>query len=73
MLWMHSNVLYKKWGLKGIKFGFVQIGNQELIADFLGGIALEVTLIAGITNIHGAESSCFACSGSGLAGCQPFH
>ena len=51
---------------------FVQIGNQELIADFLGGIALEVTLIAGITNIHGAESSCFACSGSGLAGCQPF-
>ena len=22
---------------------------------------------------HGAESSCFACSGSGLAGCQPFH
>ena len=21
--------LYKKWGLKGIKFGFVQIGNQR--------------------------------------------
>ena len=21
--------LYKKWGLKGIKFGFVQIGNQK--------------------------------------------
>ena len=57
---------------EGIDAEIVQIGNQELIADFLGGIALEVTLIAGITNIHGAESSCFACSGSGLAGCQTF-
>src|SRR5699024_11790732 len=30
----------------------IQAGNQELIAGFLGGVALEVALVAGIADIH---------------------
>src|SRR5699024_3170232 len=36
----------------------IQAGNQELIAGFLGGVALEVTLVAGIADIHREKTSC---------------
>ena len=35
----------------------VQAGDQHLIADFLGGVALKIALIAGIADVHKSESS----------------
>ena len=35
----------------------VQAGDQHFIADFLGGVALKIALIAGIADVHKSESS----------------
>ena len=38
----------------------VQIGDEELVADLIGGVTLEIALIAGIADIHTAGKPPFS-------------
>ena len=40
---------------------FEQFFNQEFLPDFLGGVALEVPLVAAVANVHVFCSSCCVC------------
>ena len=50
--------------------GLVQAGDQELVPGLLGGVALEVALVAGITDVH-TDVSSLACMGWLPPGIRP--